>query len=51
MRLFFLWEILCLTFPASRDSFWSGSAFSIHKVFRVFVSRDYTIFECRFLMG
>ena len=35
-----MWEILCLKYPASRDSFWSGSAFSIHEVFRVFVSRD-----------
>ena len=40
MRLFFVWEILGLKYPASRDSFWSGTAFSIHEVFRVFVSRD-----------
>ena len=41
MRLFFVWEILGLKYPASRDSSWSGTAFSIYEeVFRVFVSRD-----------
>ena len=40
MRLSFLWEILGFKYPASRDSFWFGTAFSIYEVFRVFVSRD-----------
>ena len=41
MRLSFVWEILGLKYPAGRNSFWSGTVFSIYEeVFRVFVSRD-----------
>ena len=42
MRLFFVWEILGLKYPASRDPFWSGTALSIYEVFRVFVSVSFT---------
>ena len=53
MRLFFfVWEILGLNwYPASEDSSWSGTAFSIYEVFRVFVSRDTRSLSVVFLMG